>query len=396
VEAASQPAEFTSHYDRGRITLVQPGQPVARWHPPLPGRDGTDIFGKTIPRQLINGTELQLGSNVKLDSQTQTIVATVPGRMSAQGTRIWVDQILEINGNVDFSTGHINFPADVVIRGTVLDLFKVESGGTVQVMGAVEAAEVEAKASIIITGGIVGKGKGICRAAGDLSAKFITNATASAGGNLTAQVEIANSVIFCSGKVMVAEGPILASQVTANGGVSCQSLGSPAGGQTIIDAGLDLQLCESAMKQHAEAQAQLQRAQKIRLTVEPLLQRAKNLTAAQKEQATELLYNATEAEEASKQTIARLTQQLLERRAKAQADVHVSGVIYPGTVIRFLGVQTSIDKLLEGPVTVQPRMSEQGLKVVALRPGSASTVLDSRPYLDQAHSIIRSLLSQER
>jgi uncharacterized protein (DUF342 family) len=396
VQAESQPTEFTSHYDRGGILLVQPEQPVARWHPPVAGRDGIDIFGKVIPRRVVKGAELQLGPNVKLDAQTQTVVATARGRMSAQGTRVWVDQILEINGNVDFSIGHINFPADVVVRGTVLDLFKVDSGGTVQVTGAVEAAEVEAKGSIFITGGIVGKGKGICRAAADLTAKFITNATASAGGNLTAQVEIANSIIFCSGKVTVAEGPILASRVTANGGVSCQSLGSPAGGQTIIDAGLDLQLCESAVKQHAEAQAQLQRAQKIRATVEPLLQRAKNLTAAQKEQATELVYNASEAEESARQTIARLTQQLLERRTRAQAEVHVSGTIYAGTQIRFLGVQTSIDKPLEGPVTIHPRMSEQGLKIIAHRLGGASTVLDSRPYLEHAHAIIKSLLPQER
>ena len=392
VQAGTSSGEFTSHYDRGGILLVQPDQPLARWHPPVPGRDGTDIFGKPVPRRVVRGADLHLGPNVKLDPQSQTIVATARGRMSVQGTRVSVDQILEINGNVDFSTGHLNFPADVAIRGTVLDLFKVVSGGTVEVGGAVEAAEVEAKGNIFITGGIVGKGKGICRAAGDLTAKFITNATAHAGGNLTAQVEIANSVIHCSGKVTVTEGPILASKVTANGGVSCQSLGSPVGGQTIIDAGLDLQLCETAVQQHAEAQAQLQRAQKIRATVEPLLQQAKNLTPAQKEQATELVYNATEAEEASKQTIQRLTQELLERRARAQAEVYVSGAIYPGTLIRFLGVQTNVEKPIDGPVTITTRMSEQGLKVIAHRLGGGSTVLDSRPYLEHANAIIKSLL----
>jgi uncharacterized protein (DUF342 family) len=117
----------------------------------------------------------------------------------------------------------------VEVAGGVCDLFRVHSGGRLRVGGVIEAADVRAGAGLHAAGGISGKGKGRVAVEGDVYARYLANAAVAATGDVVAALMVTNSRVACGGRLVVAEGPVRAGHVTANGGVACAVAGAPAG-----------------------------------------------------------------------------------------------------------------------------------------------------------------------
>ena len=142
-ESEREPADGRqSHYERSSIVTVQADQKFIRVVPPVQGTDGIDVYGKAIPRKLGREASFRLGPNVK--HQDDHLVATCAGKLEIVGERISVHPKLEIQGNVDFAVGNIDFPGEVIIAKNVLDVFKVRSDSSIIVKGLIEAAEVHA------------------------------------------------------------------------------------------------------------------------------------------------------------------------------------------------------------------------------------------------------------
>ena len=98
--------------------------------------------------------------------------------------KINVFPVYEVNGNVDYNIGNIDFIGTVVIRGNVLPGFKIRAAGDIRVTGGVEAAELEAEGSIDIIAGIVGQNKAFIKAGKNVKSSFIQDATIEVAGEL--------------------------------------------------------------------------------------------------------------------------------------------------------------------------------------------------------------------
>ena len=90
--------------------------------------------------------------------------------------KISVIPVIEVNGDVDLSTGNIEFVGNVIVRGSVQTGFFVKAGGDVEITGTVSGGIVEGK-DVVIRMGIIGMQNGYVSAVQDLQAKFIQNAT---------------------------------------------------------------------------------------------------------------------------------------------------------------------------------------------------------------------------
>ena len=77
--------------------------------------------------------------------------------------KINVFPVYEVNGDVDYNTGNIDFVGTIVIRGNVRSGFKVKADGDIRIIGSVEGAELEAAGSIEISAGIIGQNKGLLK-----------------------------------------------------------------------------------------------------------------------------------------------------------------------------------------------------------------------------------------
>jgi len=193
------------------------------------------------------------------------------------------------------------------------------------------------------------------RAAGKIQARFVSNAILEAGGEIIIENEVGNSRITTGGKFTSKGGAILSSHITACGDIRCHTVGSEAG----IRAILELSLAPEALKQIqvslAQAQALANAAQSARAAVEPLKRIMKQLNAQQREKATDLMYQADDADQQAKEVLASLSgprQQLSTAMASA---IHVDGMLYGELVVRCLGYEATIRETHRGPLKIQFR-----------------------------------------
>jgi len=383
-----------SHYDRTNIITVEKDQEILRLIPPVSGQDGVDVYGKAIARKLGREAEIKLGAN--LQRNENVVVATASGKLNCSGGKYWVSTDLEINGDVDFSVGNIDFPGDVTIAKNIIDLFKVRSAANITVRGLAEAAEVHADMDLYITGGITGKEKGHFSAGQDIKSKYITNATVRAGRDIEVSTEILHSDVVCLGRLIVENGAFVGGRAVATGGAKVKHLGSEANAKTLVEVGIDEDLRKKYTEVASEVSARRQKAQKVRQIVEPLLQNQKHLNAEQKEKATELLYQATELEDESKEMIEDLRQAAEKAQQRATAEIEVIGTVYTGVTVRFPRVETTIATPIKGPLKIMPRRVDHSLRVVAVDTNSGSVHdLGSNPEHDDIWNAIEELLRSD-
>ncbi len=258
---------------------------------------------------------------------------------------------VEIKGDVG-AEPPVRHDGNLRICGSICTSGNVEATGSVNVGGTIEAATVKAGGDIEADGDIVGRNKGVCVSGGSVRFRSANSTSIEAVAEVVGLVEVANSRIIAGGSLRCMTGHIYGGHATVNGGVICATLGSPGANETLIEVGIDEWLRRLSIQHSTAIEANLKRVQRIRSQIEPLLANQKSLTAQQKESATELLYNASELEEATEKLIQQLRGQVAASFGAAKREVTIMGKLYPGVVIRFLNVEVHIERLIKGPIKV--------------------------------------------
>lgn len=351
--------EFAGRSEPGALRVVAADEVIARVIPA--NATGADPAPPTIT----------IGPGLRFDEPSSMLRATAGGCLRVADRRVWIDQTLHIPGQLDISIGNIDFPhGDVRIDGNVADLLKVTAGGSIQVGGAVEAAELNASGDIRIAGGILGRDKGRCAARGSIHCRFAENATISSGGDLVIAEESSHSNLASAGKLMIGadagfKGALIAGRASAARGLSCRVLGSHAGVATFVEAGTDAELVALWASAGPRSQDLRARAKQIRDQVGPLMRNQKHLTRDQKEKATELLYKMDEYEAEAEQLMKAVRARYAKVSPHLCPEVQVAEMIYPGVTIRLRGVEGTTTRALRGPLRIV-REDRAGFRAVVL------------------------------
>lgn len=188
------------------IHNVKQGQEICRLIKPTEGEPGRTVLDTEIPAKAGQSVPLPKGRNTEISEDGTLLLASIAGDVEFTGRSFQVKPVLEIPGNVDFSTGNINFLGDINIRGDVLSGFTVRAMGNIQVGGVVEAgSSVEAGGDLIVVKGILGDGSTIIRAHRSIFSKYIENSTIYVRENLQTDC-IVNSRVYSDGEVLVLSG----------------------------------------------------------------------------------------------------------------------------------------------------------------------------------------------
>jgi ribosomal protein L17 len=242
--------------------------------------------------------------------------------------------------------------------------------------------------------GICGKEKGVATAQGRLTARFITNARVTSGGDMLIANEVVNSYLTCGGVLKVDQGTILAGHIIALADIHCHTAGSDAGARTIIEVGLAAECYDAIQKTVAAAEVSLQKAREIRGIVEPLMTHAKSLTAAQKEKATELLFAADEAEARSNKDLAVVAQSKSTLRTCLDTRIVVASLLHPGVIIRYPVAEALVDARWRGPVEIALQFHGSDAHVVVIdRCRNTATPLPNVPNADARMEFARHFLA---
>lgn len=208
--------------------------------PARDGTDGEDVYGKPMPAPKPRASApIPRGKGTVLSPDGLHLIADVSGQLLLQEGKINISPHLEIAGNVDNSTGNVDFNGQVTVRGNVVGGFSIKAVGNIEVFGVCEAAKlVSTEGSIVLGNGVQGADKGELIAANDITAKFIESCKVTAGGNITAD-SIMKSHIKCDGSVNVSgkNGLLVGGTLVAGEKLTARTIGSPMGTLTDIEVG---------------------------------------------------------------------------------------------------------------------------------------------------------------
>ena len=228
------------YHDLGLINNVRKGEAVAIRKPPVPGENGTDVYGNIIPYKPGKDLILPRGKNTVVDQEGINLYAIIDGSVSFKAGKVTVEPVFNLKGNVDYSTGDIDFIGDVVITGMVTHGFKVHAEGNIEIRGLVENAEIVADGNIQIKGGVTGNNC-MVKAGGSIQANFVENAHLEAGQDIFIKDAIMQAQVKAGGSVKVSgKKAIIVGGITqAAREVESRVIGSQFATQTIIEVGIN-------------------------------------------------------------------------------------------------------------------------------------------------------------
>ena len=222
-----------------RICNVKEGQEICRLIRPTEGEPGRTVQDQEVPAKSGKSVPLPKGRNTEISEDGDALIASIAGHVEFSGNSFQVKPVLDIDGNVDFSTGSIKFVGDVNIKGDVISGFSVKAMGNIYVGGVVEAGStVKAGGDLTVVKGILGDGTTVIRASGCIFSKYIENATIYVRENLQTDC-IVNGSVYCDGEVVVrsGRGSIIGGRVWAARKISASAVGAKSECKTSVSLG---------------------------------------------------------------------------------------------------------------------------------------------------------------
>lgn len=219
-------------------TLVKKGEALAHFVPLRKGKEGKTVNGELIPYKEARLTPIKNGSNTLIEGER--ITAACDGRFENKNDVLCVEEVFEVFGNVDYKTGNISFPGDVIIHGRVSDGFRVEAGGTIFCKEALDASEVVCGKDLVVNRGIIGRHKGRVKVAGSISTKYIENCYVEAKDSIYVETGIMHSMIHTQNMLEMGVKSIIAGgRINAQNGVKAYHIGTKMGVKTEISCGIN-------------------------------------------------------------------------------------------------------------------------------------------------------------
>lgn len=230
-------------YNLELITNATNGQVLAKKSPATLGTSGIDVTGTEIPPKPGKDIPLKKGQNVEVVDEGKLALATTDGQVVIKDNTIHVLPIYEHKGDVDFSSGNLDFLGSIIVRGSVKNGFTVKAQGDVEIFENVEAANIQAGGNIQVKKGIQGRGKGSLKAAGDIFAKFIESSTVESEQTVYSEAIMHSNImaqknIVLSGK----KGLIVGGKCLAGESITAKVIGSELGTITTLEVGINPQI----------------------------------------------------------------------------------------------------------------------------------------------------------
>lgn len=231
-----------NHYELNLINHVKKGDWLGERTDFTPGISGKTVKSKEIPPIPGRNSPL-LYDRVSVFENYQdgltTLYSKKNGAVYYRGDNIGVYDFLEIKGNIDFSTGNIDFDGFLSIKGTVEDNFAVIANKDVEILsengvGAVEKI-ISREGNIYIRGGITGKGRAVVRCKKNLYVKFLSDITVECEGSVYVGFYCMNANIRAKQVIVDSpKGRIIGGNIDAEICVSAAEIGNHSETRTII------------------------------------------------------------------------------------------------------------------------------------------------------------------
>lgn len=202
--------------------------------PAQEGKDGIDVYGNAINYKKGKNVSFNYGSNTYISNDGLQLLASTDGCVEFRNEKVIVESVYKVN-NVDNTTGNIEFIGNVIINGDVKAGFSVTAKGDIKIRGMVEGAFIKSDGEVVISKGMNGMGKGTICAKGNITSKYIENATICtektvyAEALINSEVEAGESIILRGSTATIIGGTIKAENI-----IYAKTIGSKTNPETNI------------------------------------------------------------------------------------------------------------------------------------------------------------------
>ncbi len=327
--------------DLDLLENVVVGQVLAVKNPAEEGVPGRTITNRVLPVKSGKDIPLKYGKGTILSEDGLELTAEINGQVVYQHSKISVDPVHVVKGDVSLETGNIVFLGSVLITGNVQDNFVVKSAGNIEVRGSVQKAFLEAEGNIIVRQGIVGRDEArIESTGGSIYAKFIQSANIVVEKDVIVPEGILHSKIDAGGRIICIgrRAKIVGGVIRAGEEVNAKHLGADTFTKTDISVGINPKVLQQISDMTSILKELNDESEKIKLDLNTLKAHKAN-TGGKLPQDKEELYNRLIAQ---KQKITGRTQEInieleelkaylniFEQKGKVCAEQN----IYPGVDI---------------------------------------------------------------
>lgn len=340
------------------IQKTNSGEELVKSVEPTPGINGVDVKGTTIyAKPGKPAAKLPKGKNVIISEDESQLFSGIDGQIQFENNKLSVLPILEINSDVDLSTGNIDFNGAVAIKGGVRENFSVKARGVIEITGTVEGAIIQSDSDIILNSGVMGAEKAEITAQGNLFAKFIDSAKVKVAGDISAD-SIMHSDIECNGSIILdgKNGLLVGGTTWVVDKVVANEVGSTMATRTLINIGKTPSLGETGDALFKEVDKIKFKIQKLDKIIDTLKAIGPNIQPEQKvlllkSNHTKILL-ATEQRKLLKE-IDQLNNKISAKRAK----LSVKTVINAGVLL----TMGSARKKFDNPVTYATFVNKNGI-----------------------------------
>lgn len=220
------------------IRSISKDQLICEIIPPTDGTSGFDVTGRELLPKKGKPAPAPNGKNTVISEDGTQLTATTYGEITFKNNRYFVEPVLTIRSNINYSIGNVDFNGDVIIYGDVCSGFSVNAGGSITIHGMVESATVTAGGDVTIEKGMNGNFTGILDAGGTVRTSFLENCTVYTGGSLYSN-SIISCNVFCEDSVYVQgnQGVIIGGNIRALKIVEARTIGSKSRRETIFMLG---------------------------------------------------------------------------------------------------------------------------------------------------------------
>jgi hypothetical protein len=218
-------------------TIVEEGDLLAEYVPATFG-----VYGFTVENEMRTPTKGKEQSPLRgrgFRVENGKYYSVLHGKVDLTETGIYVTNTLDIKGDVDMNSGHINFDGDVNIKGDVHSGMLIKASGSIEIKGHVGNCFINAGKDITIQQGMQGKFSGKLKAGGNIYCKFFENTSAEAKGDIRVR-SVLHSKLQAEGKIIVEgrDSVVLGGSLHAIQGIEVTEAGNEVEVPTVLSAGV--------------------------------------------------------------------------------------------------------------------------------------------------------------
>ncbi len=349
--ASDEENDTVDHYQGQKFVQVDANIHVATMIEPTEGEDGRNVLGETLSARAGKPCPVTIDQSLLVDAQGK-ITTQSEGVLKLQNNFLSVTKLLEIGGDVDFRTGHIDFEGSVNIKDGVRDRFEVKARGCVQVGGLVEAAKIICTGDFICRRGVASRDRGRIAVGGNAEIGFLNNVRGNIHGDLNSRREIINCELVIGGDLHCSRGSVIGGLLIVGGGIEVGKLGSDGHTPTVVRLG-EVPVLSTKMKRLKSEIAASQKQLEVKRERERVLHQAGScLNPREKEESTEIKYEIDEIESRIEEMELELEEVKERIQQSRKVNVQISQMLYSKVVFRLGQREVHVTKDVKGPMQI--------------------------------------------